>query len=394
MIHTIKNHSTKKHISFLLFSLINILFAVKYFSRYTSYYVWMVAILCIFHTLLFYKGKKLLRFICRKDTFIGILWLVFFCIGCIFVWEKIPVESLNVDRWSVITSFWNNYFSDQYVYYAQSHLGNYPGPMPFYFILALPFYLIGELGFLSLAGILVFYGLIKYMKIVSPYPVLFILLITTSPFYLWEVLVRSNIFLNAVLIACSLILFFKMENYASLKNQLFIGGIIGLLLSTRNVFALCYIIFFLHTIRTGQLSLKSAIRIGAISVLVFISTFLPFVIGFRDDFLQMNPFIIQSSFLMPFGWVVTAILCSCFMFLFCKQNADVFFYSGVILFITIMLHFVYHALSTSVYISLIQESSIDVSYFILCIPFFLCYLLYEQSDQPNICMESHLSSAK
>ena len=161
-----------------------------------------------------------------------------------------------------------------------------------------------------------------------------------------------------------------------------------MLLSTRNVFALCYIIFFLHTIRTGQLSLKSAIKIGAISVLIFISTFLPFVMGFRDDFLQMNPFIIQSSFLMPFGWVVTAILCSCFMFLFCKQNADVFFYSGVILFITIMLHFAYHALSTSVYISLIQESSIDVSYFILCIPFFLYYLLYEQPDRQNIYMES------
>lgn len=213
-------------------------------------------------------------------------------------------------------------------------------------------------------------------------------MITTSPFYLWEVLVRSNIFLNAVLIACSIVLFFRIKNYASLKNQLFIGGIIGLLLSTRNVFALCYIIFFLHTIRTGQLSLKSAIKIGAISVLIFISTFLPFVMGFRDDFLQMNPFIIQSSFLMPFGWVVTAILCSCFMFLFCKQNADVFFYSGVILFITIMLHFAYHALSTSVYISLIQESSIDVSYFILCIPFFLCYLLNGQSDRQNIYMES------
>ena len=111
------------------------------------------------------------------------------------------------------------------------------------------------------------------MKVASPYPVLFILLITTSPFYLWEVLVRSNIFLNAILIACSIVLFFRIKNYASLKNQLFIGGIIGLLLSTRNVFALCYIIFFLHTIRTGQLSLQSAIKIGGISILVFISTF-------------------------------------------------------------------------------------------------------------------------
>lgn len=113
MIHTIKTYSSKKHISFVLFSLINILFAVKYFSRYTSYYVCMVVILCIFHTLLFYKGKKLLQFIRRKDTFIGILWLVCFCIGCIFVWDKIPVESLNVDRWSVITSFWDQYFSGQ-----------------------------------------------------------------------------------------------------------------------------------------------------------------------------------------------------------------------------------------------------------------------------------------
>ena len=128
-----------------------------------------------------------------------------------------------------------------------------------------------SLGFLSLLGILVFYGLIKYMKVASPYPVLFILLITTSPFYLWEVLVRNNIFLNAILIACSIVLFFRIKNYASLKNQLFIGGIIGLLLSTRNVFALCYIIFFLHTIRTGQLSLQSAIKIGGISILVFIS---------------------------------------------------------------------------------------------------------------------------
>ena len=163
------------------------------------------------------------------------------------------------------------------------------------------------------------------MKVASPYPVLFILLITTSPFYLWEVLVRSNIFLNAILIACSIVLFFRIKNYASLKNQLFIGGIIGLLLSTRNVFALCYIIFFLHTIRTGQLSLQSAIKIGGISILVFISTFLPFVMGFRDDFLQMNPFIIQSSFLMPFGWVMTAIVCSCFMFCFASKMRMFFF---------------------------------------------------------------------
>ncbi len=382
MIRIIKDLSSKTNICFVLFSLINILFAVKYFSRYTAHYLWLVIIVLLFHVVLFYKGMVISRFVRQKDGLISALLLILFCAGCLFIWDRFSVDSLNVDRWSVITSFWDNYFNNLYVYYAKSHLGNYPGPMPFYFILALPFYVIGELGLLSFAGIVVFYLLARNMKVKAPYPILFLLLVATSPFYLWEILVRSNIFLNAVLIVFSIVLFFRIGNYKSLKNQLLLGIVTGLLLSTRNVFALCYIILFLYAVKTGQLAIKSAIITGMISILVFLSTFLPFAIGFWDDFFRMNPFIIQSSFLMPFEWVVIAIICSCFMFLFCKQNADVFFYSGVILFMTIMLHFAYHSINTSsVYISLIQESSIDVSYFIMCVPFFLCYLLSKKSDR-------------
>ena len=90
-------------------------------------------------------------------------------------------------RWSVITSFWDSYFATEYAYFAKSFAGNPPGPMPFYFIMALPFYLIGELGFLSIIGLLLFYWLMWYKKVDSIIRTLILLLILSSFFNLWEV---------------------------------------------------------------------------------------------------------------------------------------------------------------------------------------------------------------
>lgn len=369
-----KQEMVKTNISFAIFSLINILFSVKYFSRYTTYYLFIVAVLLLFHVFLFYKGNSLQLF-SKKGTWITGLFLILFSVGSIFIFNKVPVETLNVDRWSVITSFWDYFFDDKYVYYAKSHRDSYPGPMPFYFILALPFYIVGELGYLSLSGVFVFFLLLKYMKVKLTYQTIAVLLVLTSPFYLWEILVRSNIFFNAVLIAFSMVFFFKIKKYDSLRNQLLIGLVIGLLLSTRNVFALCYIILFLYALKSKKINFKSTILIGGIALFIFALTFLPFIIGFEEDFLKINPFIIQSSFLMPVEWVFSAVFCAFFLFLFCQNDADVYFYSGLMLFFTIVLHFVYHSLETSVYEAFIEKSIIDISYFIMCIPFFLCYML-------------------
>ena len=115
---------------------------------------------------------------------------------------------MHVDRWSVIASFWDNYFNGKYVYFAQSFDGNYPGPMPFYFILALPFYIIGELGIFSVLGIFVFMFLMKNKKN-SNITSMYFILTASSIFYIWEVCSRSNIFINGVLILYSIICFFK-----------------------------------------------------------------------------------------------------------------------------------------------------------------------------------------
>ncbi len=370
----LKREMIKKNISFAIFSFINILFSVKYFSRYTEYYLFFVIALFLFHVIVFYKGNSWQLF-AKRSTLISSLLLLFFSVGSVFIFSKIPAESLNTDRWSVISSFWDNFFDDKYVYYAKSHLDNYPGPMPFYYILALPFYLIGELGFFSLSGIFIFFLLLKYMNVKPCYQTIALLLVLTSPFYFWEIMCRSNIFLNATLIAFSIAFFFRIKKYDSFKNQLLLGVVIGLLLSTRNVFALCYMILFLYSLKSKKMNIKSAMIIGCVSLFSFVLTFVPFVVGFGDDFIQMNPFIVQSSFLMPIEWVMAAVFCSAFLFLFCKKDADVYFYCGIALFMTIMLHFIYRSLETSVYDAFIEKSTIDVSYFIFCIPFFFCYVL-------------------
>jgi hypothetical protein len=305
--------------------------------------------------------------------------LSLFLPGCIFVFKKIPVESLNTDRWSVIVSFWNNYFDGKYVYDAQSHMGNYPGPMPFYFILALPFYWLGELGFFSLMGVFVFYILMRYMRAKQNRQTVFLLLILSSPFYFWEVMVRSNIFLNATLVFFSIVFFFNIKNYKSIGTQLGTGLVLGLLMSTRNVFVLCYIILFLYSLKCKKINMRSVLQTGCVSVLIFALTFLPFVIGHWDDFLKMNPFIIQSSFLMPFPFVLVAVCFSFVLFLFCRENSDVIFYSGITLFFAILLHLAYHAVDASLG-DAFWGSNADISYFILCIPFFLLYICLKEKQ--------------
>ena len=59
------------------------------------------------------------------------------------------------------------------------------------------------------------------------------------------------------------------------------------------------------------------------------------------DFLTMNPFIIQSSALMPSSLSFFCIIISIFIAFSVKSKEDVIFYSGIMLFLTILLYFGY-----------------------------------------------------
>lgn len=364
-------NAIKKNIALSILLFINFIFAYKYLSRETQFALF-VSLGFVFLGWFFLKKFSLVTF---KSLRLEIGIIITFCIISFLVWLKIPVESLNVDRWSVITSFWDAYFSNQYVYLAKSNVGNPPGPMPFYFILALPFYLVGELGYLSLLGILFFYALMYFNKIESNKRFFSLLFILSSLFFVWEIASRSNVFFNSSLILGSVIFILNQKKFNT-NSILLTSLIIGLTLSTRNVFVIPYIITFLFLLKFKKISFSQVFTLGVLSVVVFSLTFVPFVYNFWDDFLEINPFIVQSTFLIPFEYTMLFIgLAVCSVFLI-KDYNEVFFYSGLVLFLSILIYMFYHIFQSGLEAAFLG-SIIDISYFILCIPFMIWFYIKE-----------------
>lgn len=373
--------SLKSNINLFIFLFINFVFVFKYGSRLTSYAP-LIGIAVVLVQFGIWKKRNILASFSTGLNWADAAIIITFIAGCTFVFSKVPVESLNVDRWSVITSFWDNYFQDKYVYYAQSHMGNPPGPMPVYYILALPFYLIGEIGFLSLSGIIAFYTLLRFSNISRIYSSIGLLLLCSSAFYLWEVTCRSNLFINGTLVLASIVYFYKDGVTAHAYRHLIITGIlVGLCLSTRNVFAIPYIIVFIYALKIEKVSFVNLIIVSCIALVVIALSFIPFVYNHIEDFKVMNPFIIQGSFLMPFKYTVIFIALALLCPFICRSKNDTYFYSGLILFLTIVFYFCYH-ITNSGFNAAFHGSKADISYFILCTPFSLYYLF--KKERKNI----------
>ena len=372
-----KNILNKNTISFAIIQFIVFLFTIKYASRITDYYLLAGIFVVAFQTFLWVGNRLFINSKFHEEKFkvITIIQFAVLFFVSMILFSKIPIENLNVDRWSVITSFWDNFFAGEYVFAAKSHMGNPPGPMPFYFIIALPFYLLDAIDYLSLLGILVFYFIMLHQKIAPKYRTIVLLLIIFSPFYIWEICTRSNLFLNSSLILLGMILFVNIKDYNRFASQLMIGILLGLFLSTRNVFAMCYIMMFLYFIKSKQISWGAMSKICVIIFLTFAFTFIPFVINFQNEFLISNPFIVQSDVLIPSYITISILFFSLFIFWFCKNNIEIFFYSGLILFGTICIHFTYHIITQGFDLAFFGSRG-DVSYFIFCIPFFYYFLLH------------------
>ena len=96
----------------------------------------------------------------------------------------------------------------------------------------------------------------------------------------------------------------------------------------------------------------------------------------------MNPFIVQGDYLLPLKYTLIFIGLAFVAPFIANSKMDVYFYSMLVLFLTIVSYFLYHIIvfgfNTSFY-----ESRADISYLILCLPFALYYLIKQQSIIKN-----------
>jgi hypothetical protein len=360
-------------ISITLLIAINLLFINKYLSRITEFAVIGIFIMLIIYIAIWIAKDKI-KLSDKRCNRLNKSAILVFLVLSIIAFKTITPESLIVDRWSGISSFWEASFNHEYPYFSISHLGHLSGPMPVYFILALPFYLLGEIGYMSLFALFLFIFFIEKMKISATVKLWSSLFLMGSAYLLWEIVCRSTIFFNSIIIL-GCIIWFNSINKNENRKSLYVWAVaIGLFMSTRTVFAIPVIISSLAALRKNEVSIKNMIIIVLIAGTVFFITFLPFLIIFPEKFFQFNPFMLQSSYLMPFHFSVCFLILAIGTSFLCKSGNDDYFYSGLVLFLTILGYFIYHIIKNG-FTSAYYDSYSDISYFILCAPFLQYYIL-------------------
>ena len=361
--HNKKNIKITVSLSILI--AVNLLFINKYLSRITEF-AWAGTLLMLIIYILLRAGKDKITFSERGYYWMNRLIILLFFIFAVISFKIVSPESLIVDRWSVISTFWEAVFNRVYPYSALSHLGNIPGPMPVYFILALPFYLVGEIGYMTIFGLLLFLLLVNKLKITSALKLWSTLFLTGSAFLWWETICRSTIFFNSVIVLACILWFHGREKHEGGKSFYFQAAVIGLALSTRSILAIPVIISFFAAFRRNEISMKNLIISVLIATLIFCLTFLPVILFFPDRFPENNPFLTQSTYLMPLGLSAGFIILSAGLSLPGKSATDDIFYSGLALFITIAGYFLFKLLENGITMAY-YGSSADISYFyILC----------------------------
>lgn len=365
----------KGKVAVLILVFINFVFFYKYSSRYTEFGLAISTLIVILQLAIYrfhksihipYKFKQIICF--------GLL----FGIGALVVYSHValPVETLNVDRATVISSFLTELFKGEYPYYARSHMNNYPGPMPIYFLIAAPFYLLGELSILSAFGYLIFVFIIGNRLNSSTHINFILFYFLTSAVLAWEITTRSNVLSISTFILVVLLGFLNLHPLK--KSRFYILAILtGLLLSTRSIYILVYFVFFISSLTLREITFKRLLLFLSVALLAFLSSFLPLIVHFKDEFFTMNPFIIQSSFLIPSYYTAIFILISIVLAFLVKSKSDKLFYSGISLFISILIYSIYHLVNYG-YEKSYLNSNVDISYFIFCMPFLLIYLLNKE----------------
>ena len=305
--------------SIILF--INLLFGVKYLSRFSEYGVLLAFLILGIQIISIIFFNKRIPFK-GKIKYIFILFLIFLFGVAIISHYYVSTQSLNVDRASVINSFLSKLFSGNYPYFAKSQVGNYPGPMPVYFLIALPFQLTGELNILSTLGYFIFFLMLIMQPVKPKFSV--VILFVTSLFIYWEIATRSNIFTNSLIILL-VINFFLRINKNDLNKRFFSSALLtGFFLSTRSIFILVYIITFFSSYLRKEMKFKSLVKYSLMAMAIFIFTFVPLILFFKNDFFIMNPFIIQSAFLIPKGYILIFILISFVFSFYVKNDIDTY----------------------------------------------------------------------
>jgi hypothetical protein len=376
----VKDNKANSLILFAVYFVINFLFLTKYGVRQSVIPISILIIAFIaFHFFIFFLRKN--QLLTEKINVVFVYLLIgVLTVGYIALCHilKDPYQ-LNIDRWQTLNFSLEYWIYGKYIYDTYNFMGNLSSYFPGQLLLALPFYLLGNVGYLQVAAFLLFSytillefksNLIRFMAI---------LMFGISLSYIYEAVCKSD-FISSFIFTAAFILFWHSKfknNY--FQNPVLLGICLGVLCLTRSVAVIPLIIFLLKPFLSTSIDskIKTSVTFVMTVCVLLVTVFLP--AKNIEYILQYNPLNLQgqsNKFVMLF-FVATAILLSFYV----KKISDVFYFSTLIVFL-IMLSFVLEK-----YLLLgygFQHNLFSTTYLAACLPFSIiayCFSVRKESEK-------------
>jgi len=285
----------KNIVPLILYLTINSLFIYKYGARqsFVNVYVLLFLYPLFIISILYFFRKTFFK----ESFFRSLFWIsaLLFAIVTIAINYKVDGHLLNVDRWSAIDVSVNAVLNGQYPFSIPNHLNQYSSNLPSLIFVGLPFYLLGDVGYLQSFAFL-FYIFVIY-KVFATYKIrflgLFLLVCSTS--YLWEIYVKSDLMSNFIFVLGFIVLWHKYYSKELFKKPVLLGVIVSFIAFTRIPTIIPLILFLFKGFIKTSYKNRLYFLISSISV-ILISTFIVLKNCPSIDVLRnYNPLILQGN---------------------------------------------------------------------------------------------------
>jgi hypothetical protein len=250
-----------------------------------------------------------------------------------------------------------------------------PSSFPGLFFIAYPFYKLNLLSILEVFALIFLAFLIFEFNRTNKERLISVALVLFSPFVYYSLVVRSELIFNTTLILLAMWFLMKFVKPGKSDSEFIIFAILtGVTLSTRAIFVFPLVIFSLFYFREY---LKNLFLFWIIVGIVFLLILLPFYLWDRASFLINGPFAVQSKAGGLNIWITGLFL---FLSLYAgwavKNLKEVFFISGLFLFLMPVFSYCFKIYDFGFYTAFIQDK-IDLSYLAFSFPFLLLSLKEE-----------------
>lgn len=362
----------------ILYICINSLFIYKYGSRvdFINVYVllaafplFIVSFFTIYKKIVFSEFVYKLLFICT---------VVLFFIFTVALNYLVDGNSLIVDRWSAIAVSVEAVLNGEYPFSIPNHLNQYSSNLPSLIFIGLPFYLLGDVGYLQSFAFLFFTFVVH--KTVKTYRLkLFgiVLLICSVP-YLWEVYTKSDLMSNFIFILGFIVLWNKKYSNSLFEKPILLGGIASFIAFTRIPTMIPLIVFLFKDFMKTSHKKRLLFLITSISI-VLLFTFLVLKDCPSIEILKnYNPLILQGN-KSPFLVNLASVLLPFYFSFKVKSISETINYSILFVLFPVLIHFLNKCIKYG-FESTIFNSNADISYFNMITPFLIysIILLFEK----------------